>query len=511
MSLKKSWFGYGVWAVYSVIVCIFLATYINAQCIVLKAGKNTTIFIVCLAFACIFGTYLLLRMAYQKWGGKIESISAHSKMLFEIFLVLSLFCGAVLIRIYWYMHQYSEPFGTQQFYEMAVVKEGNGIPAILHGASYLYTGILSLLFSLFGNKQTAGIVLQLILQLFGILFFYFAIRNLTGKTEAVLSLAILAFFPAMLTYNFTLMPENLYFFLFAQMLFGISLYKKYEEKKERKTAAALVCVVLLGIGAGYMLYLDAAGILLFLAVLFVVLAKKRKKGKNAVYTGAAVIGILVSVLLLFLTEALLTNETIFQTAGTWWNLYFQKFAVHFQMAGPDLTIAGSIIGCALAAWYAVGFLQEEQKRGGIYMLSLVLILLMVSFGTQNMSYQILATAYWSVLAALGVTAVLGRKNPAAVIEKQEETVIKEASIKVTSMEETSMKEADMEEMEIEEFEINELEINEPKPKKQVQFIENPLPLPKKHVKKTMEYKIEPEARLMKYDIDIKNDDDFDLK
>lgn len=46
--------------------------------------------------------------------------------------------------------------------------------------------------------------------------------------------------------------------------------------------------------------------------------------------------------------------------------------------------------------------------------------------------------------------------------------------------------------------------------KQVQFIENPLPLPKKHVKKVMDYPIQPEASLMHYDIEVDPGDNFDF-
>ena len=45
----------------------------------------------------------------------------------------------------------------------------------------------------------------------------------------------------------------------------------------------------------------------------------------------------------------------------------------------------------------------------------------------------------------------------------------------------------------------------------IRFIENPLPLPKKHVKKTMDYRFEPEEEGMKYDIETAENDDFDLK
>lgn len=45
----------------------------------------------------------------------------------------------------------------------------------------------------------------------------------------------------------------------------------------------------------------------------------------------------------------------------------------------------------------------------------------------------------------------------------------------------------------------------------VRLIENPLPLPRKHVKKTMDYKIDITEEQMKYDVEVKENDDFDLQ
>ena len=46
--------------------------------------------------------------------------------------------------------------------------------------------------------------------------------------------------------------------------------------------------------------------------------------------------------------------------------------------------------------------------------------------------------------------------------------------------------------------------------RQVQLIENPLPLPKKHVKRVMDYPIQPDASQMHYDIRVDPNDDFDF-
>lgn len=47
--------------------------------------------------------------------------------------------------------------------------------------------------------------------------------------------------------------------------------------------------------------------------------------------------------------------------------------------------------------------------------------------------------------------------------------------------------------------------------KKPKFLDNPLPGPKKHVKKSITYAFEPSNDQMRYDIDISPDDDFDIK
>ncbi len=498
MSLKKNLFAWIIWAVYSIVLCVFIATYINAQCSALQFGKYTTIAIVCGTFVCIFGIYKLLCLLYKEWSNRV-SISSHSKMLWEVFFALSTFAGAILIRVYWYMHRFSECLGTMQYYEMATIKEGTGIPFISHGASYLYTGMLSTLFSLLGNKQEAGIVMQLVLQLCGILFFYFAIRNMLGKMEAVIFVAVLAFFPAMIEYGFTLTPENLYFFLFAGMFLLISFFKKYEEKGKRNIVAASTLLFFLGVGIGYVSYLDIIGILLLAAMVFVIFGKKRKAGRTIAYVSFAIGGFGISMVGLFFANSFFNHTSFVSVFGEWCNLYFQKFSWNAVIAGPDMTIMGSLAGCIGAAWLAIAFLLKKGNSSYLYMLSVLVLAAFVSFGSQNMSYQMIATAYWAMLAAIGVTSIMTIKQKA-----REEAVVTVSQITGETKEKQEKTEDESVETESERPENGE-------EKKQIQFIENPLPLPKKHVKKTMDYKFEPEEHLMKYDIEVSDDDDFDLK
>lgn len=480
MSLKKNWFAWIVWAVYSIVVGAFLGNYIYEQCVVRKLGLYVSIVIVCGTFLCVFGMYRILCLLYEKLDSRL-SYSGRSKILLEGLLFTVLFAGAIFTRVsLWFYHPFADFFGTMQYYEMATIKDGITIPLIHHGASYLYTGLLSVLFSLLGNKQEVGIIMQLVLQLGGIVFSYFAVRNMLGKKNAIVSAAILSFFPAMLYFGYSFQPENLYFFLFAGMFLLLSLFRKYEEKQERNKIGVAIISILTGIGISYLTYLDAIGILLLLAAWFIVFETKKKEPffDFGFLTG----GFCVGMSALFWIDALITHTTFESVFMTWWNLYFREFALKGIIAGPDLSMTGNLLGCIGALCLSFAFFYKREVRCCLYMFSLLVLSFGVSFGTANMSYQLLATVYWAILAATGVVSVTTKK------QKPEEAAV---TVKEVAGDTNENRDGD--------------------DKKEIQFIENPLPLPKKHVKKTMGYQFEPEEHLMKYDIEVKDDDDFDLK
>ena len=105
-----------------------------------------------------------------------------------------------------------------------------------------------------------------------------------------------------------------------------------------------------------------------------------------------------------------------------------------------------------------------------------------------------ALFFWSVLAGLGIqNCVMGEPRQ-----------VREALLARIN-DEVDEKTADGEQA------AQELEEKETPVEAKPRFIENPLPLPKKHVKKEMDYQYPVEESQMKYDIEVDEKDDFDLK
>lgn len=523
MSFKKNWFDYIIGTVISVVLCIILATYLNAQCVLYQFGKYETVFTVCVVFAVIYIAYRIVNCCFQKWSVHFSRISGRSKMLWEIFLVLSFFSGAVLIRFYWYLHNFTALYGTKEFYEAAMVREGMEIPAMVHGASYLYTGVLSVLFSLFGNRQFIGIVFQVMLQLMGSLLLYFAVRTLLGRAEALICMVPISFLPASVQIGFTLTPQNLYYFLFAGVLFFLSCCWKAFQNPQTGGAGRFLLPFLAGLFTGYMVYLDITGILLFIAAFFLLSGRGEKKRNLSAAVILTVAG-LFSVMFFFLFQSFFNGNTLIKTMSAWLALYFPA-SVSYKIAAPDITIAGTIAVCTGSAWYVIGFWSKKRERGSLYAVSVLLLLALVFFTEPVMDLRLLTLFYWSVLAAAGIADMLGIEGRSPLEQKcgcgqrtkKAGNMKKEKNVETAAKRENDFEIEDMEKQDETDGRKAVSTVGKESVKadaeyrNKIRFIENPLPLPKKHVKKTMDYRFEPEEEGMKYDIETAENDDFDLK
>jgi hypothetical protein len=100
--------------------------------------------------------------------------------------------------------------------------------------------------------------------------------------------------------------------------------------------------------------------------------------------------------------------------------------------------------------------------------------------------------------------------------------VKETSINVQAQEAEAVKEQDNSEK-IQAGEAKETEKasentkaeevkeeKEVKEVKEVKLFDNPLPVPKPHVRKEISYSFEPDESMMKFDLDINENDDFDI-
>lgn len=200
----------------------------------------------------------------------------------------------------------------------------------------------------------------------------------------------------------------------------------------------------------------------------------------------------------------------------------------------NIYISITIVILALAGFYA--FLKNKFDEISFANILLVLLLLILMFDYSANNTYLFAIMSFCILAGFGIDNLLFRHYksapasepweeydsdiPKEFLEHSAEPVV--AEVPVTPIEVPDIDEdfadtaqavsAPEENVTVKETPKAE-DIPEEKPLKHEvpKFFETPLPMPKKHVKKTLDYTFEPSSELMKYDIDISPDDDFDIK
>ncbi|TCL59902.1 hypothetical protein EDD76_10391 [Kineothrix alysoides] len=583
MKMKKTWFSYLLWLLYMAITGILLATcIITISIYTWELSNYFAAACVCLFFAGVAGLWLA--------GSKIAAYAAdripkdkHFANMWECFVAMCIFAGAVLYRIYYLLHA-GEAVERNLFYEMAQVTDGGGIPNITHGASYVYTALLSAVFSFMGNKAEAGVGLQFVLQLLSMLFLYFGIRLLSGRVTALCATAFMAVSPAFVTNMFSLTPQGLYLLLYAAGLWMTGLYLRGLVKGGYRRAGSYFSFLLLGIYIGMISYLDILGITLFFFAGMCFVAVKgsgrgSKESKN-IGVGIQFIVILIAALLtaagIIKLDAVYSGQSFEDIAAVWALQYSDNIHPHYSIPGPDVQPVVSLVVCFIAALGAVGFLMRRYQKMDAWVLFLAALTAISFSGIGRMDYGIFAAVIWGTLAGLGLCSMGAEAEEKAEIspaaEKLRINEIEVEEIQVdnapesdtqaeivrvediqksdvqskAALEETVQKDdmpletvpievvqkddmrteaipskgieqstIDGNLVRIESINIDKEALSEERGgkeeiKKEIKFIENPLPLPKKHVKKDMDYAIEVLSEQMDYDISPKENDDFDI-
>lgn len=467
MKTKKTWFSFLLWLLYTVMTGILSAVYLSAAG--MQAG-NSNQYAAAVLVAVMLMAVAGVWFAGHKAAGYLNRRFAGDKHLadmWEWFLVLGLTAASLLYRFRMLLQAAASEklLAAGGFYELAAVKASEGVPSMAHGASYLYTLLLSVIFSFVGNKVIAGVVLQLFLEIAAMLVFYAGVRLLMGRVEAVSVLAVLAFSQSFCNEMLRLTPEILYLLIYAVGICIVGWCSRHYSM-----AAGLI----MGAVSGLLAYLDISGLTLLFPSVWICLNRSREKSqlwKRLAQTVAPAAAAGLLMLIMLGIQALSAGQGIGTAMGRWCSTYTAAGGVVFP-AGPDAMPALSVLVCFFAALCAVGFWFHKGLKQDIWILILTVFTLLDMFEVGGLQYDSFLTAVWGVMAGIGITS-MG-------MEKQEEL-------------ETIPEEA----LPFKELVVEEITLEEEKPK--IQFIENPLPLPKKHVKKEMDF-----------DHIVDENDDFDI-
>ncbi len=405
----------------------------------------------------------------------------------ESALVVILFVVGIALRIYC-MGNVEQ---NSVYFELTKVAEDRTIPSVVHGAVYIYLQLLHLVYFVFGNKFMAGIWLQIVLQMFSGGFVYFAIRKMAGVIPALVMLGFLMLSPFGINQALILSPEFLFLFVFAIVLCVCA--KCICDRKRFITCGVT------GAFLSVACYLDIIGcVLVVLTVAGILLVKNPTTDSVKKRLIAVLFCILSSVagfIVLMAIDSFVSAKKIGSVIWAWCKIYTPSgfdFSVFMNsgIVSIELMILLIMIAIGIFSFWFV----RRTEYAGVWVLAVLALLLLQCFGmtTEEVSGTMQLYIVLSVLAGISVKRLFARKT-----------------VEAGSVWEEGKLEAQLEAMSRdvgENFEEPLSETEQP----HVQLIENPLPLPKKHVKKVMDFDRELDEESDDFDVDVDENDDFDI-
>lgn len=469
--------------------------------------------------------------------------------------VFVLFAAGLSMRVAGLRSGLPEASRGAGYLELAYISaDGRGISPVWHGAVGLYIRVLRLCFMLLGNKAAVAVWLQSVLQMWGVCVLYFAVRKMAGRIPAVMTAAFFMLSPFTVRRSLECSPEMLFLLFFSLVILFLS--------NGVESASGLGYWVVAGALTAVLGYLDAAGLLL-LPLLSGVLMMRRD-GERKVGRGlcGCLTGLLAGATGCLALDAQVRGTTVSRCIDEWTKLY-RPGSLRFSITSAGADVAWTFLPLAcLMVWGIFSFwCGRWAERFSMWIFGLCAVVFMQCLGvfTDEMGGGCYILFFGAVLAGLGIgesltvcardtsEGTMKEKNGAAQEERGldndkmeildlDQTVEGEGMEDIVGMgrmdgadpaggveaarEETPDAAAGGAEVVGKEVpggaaggaEVAREEVSdaaEQPGRRKIEFLENPLPLPKKHERRVMDYRLDPGQDLGGYDISVADDDDFD--
>ena len=517
MNYKKGILSVVLWFIYAIIAGTGL---VGTTMVMLPEGGSRPIgLVIAGVWLAVTGlvVFLLHRCLQAKWTQSTEN-SGQVKLIIEGLIAVALIAVGIALRVREIMLYDISWEGGNIWFDAVKVTETTRIPQVVHGAVYFYLQVLHGLLVFLGNKMTAALVLQLVLQIMTGIFLFFAVRKLTGTVAAVVALGYWMLCPA-LSGTMILGPEPLY-----QLLWMIGLcvcVEALDSFRQRGDVPGIRSVggfFLGGIAIGILVYLDVTGLLLLLVVFSVLFLETKQQVKWMRRIGAGVLGLFGTAVAFFACialDAVGSGKQMENVLLAWWKVFspgkFTWIALYEQ---PNLytyvpyQVVAAIMVTILASGVFSYWCRIKCERQSVWLAQVLVLGILSGCGmlSEDMPGFTLLYLLLAIAAGAGIQAVL----PYEMERLRDAGGMPSETVEAVPVGDKAKKRR----LNIQDLEYEELPQEETAPAPEevpeadkIQFIENPLPLPKKHVPKVLGYKLGDDVG--DYDYPVADDDDFD--
>jgi len=543
MSWKKNAISYLLWLVYMLMICGELVGLASILCTRKGLSAYWGTLAAALYAAFVSAVVFLIHRGVSQASFFVRKNRSLFLLLEAVLMVLLLAIGLV-IRV-----QGMENAGQAAlYYETAEVKTGYEMPRAVHGAVYVYLRMLHTVLALFGNHFAAGIWVQIVLQLSALIVLYFMVRNLAGTIPALVMFGLCMCSPYMVRSALLLSPEMLYFAFVAVALALVSAGCGGKLRPFLFLPAGILIALFF--------YLDVLGSMLLIWAAAVVFCDREedpgRKRKVAAFL-LCLAGCLVGFLGCVFADAVFSRVSMLEIFRAWLLLYQpESFRMPVTIAGGDTGLE-SIILIGMMVFGIFSFWCDVQReRMAVCLVGVLGIMFAEGYGilTAEIPGGLYLYLLFALLAGLGIGQCFSAvKEGAEEMGSEEENggITAEVVCKGTKDGKGEEREASRDRSsgalngesggafsEKPDGALNgepgdasagqavgtAQEISETVPverqeptlqqKEPVKYIENPLPLPKKHVKRVLDYPLELASGKEDFDYPTAADDDFDI-
>ncbi len=470
METKKSWISYVWWFLFSVCAVVLMvqevlhvSNYAFADKeLLMQVGLAGLSFVI--AIICGVTVYAISRGCGNKQFGR-----------WFFFWTEIEFWVAVVVLFYFrffYRMVPRENIDTQLLYS-ALIQNGKTGREVLSGISALYVDVLSVFFSFVGNNAEMVFYLQFILQILTVILIYFAVRLLCGRVAAygtgLLLICSEQWIDAVMRYE----PEMIYMLMWSLILLLLGVFYHY------KVLGKWFVALFAGVICGVLSYYDILGLLLLVIGIYLFYAAAEVKK-----TVFLLIGFAAGCFTIFFQE-------VFVNQQRWYSQY--TILPGPVIAFPEESILMLAVIVIFSGFLMASFWLNTKRRQSISVWVAAMLLVCVIgpvLGIAALRQEMWVTLTWSILAGFGLQGVIKAGMEAGSMKRAETKATgAEAEWAETVQEEPSRYDTST----------------------GIEYIENPLPLPPKPVKKGMDFPFDIPAEKLYYDVKVAEDADYDLK
>lgn len=485
----------------------------------------------------------------------------------------ALFLVAVAIMVIvlnkWPVLSEAEEISGNLYLQAALVGEGREIPQITHGIVYLYLQLLHLVFFLLGNKPMAAIVLQMVLYYMGILTLYAGVRRLSGMLPAAVMLFFVCQSPHVVQEAVTPSPQALYLLCYGVAFWIVAGRVRSTGRSlmlNLIAGLAAAGMVYLDVTGFTLLLILAAG------TLMKGFRPGDKWTDKIIALAQSLVAAAVFFLLLAFLDAGSSQKSVMEIISAWGRIYMPgEFRIPFADLSAVCEGWDNVAFILMSTGIFSFWCYRKTEKLSVWVPSALATFLAAAFGvfSREMDGSLWVRLIVYILSGVGIAQYFGQSERIVNVQKKHakneqesgsegsaedapKAPVSPASEEVTDgyvefaqrkREESAQEGKTVEESgkvveepkknveesgkvveepgkAVEEPGKNTEETGKGEPgkvvtvtvrgeTKQVKLLDNPLPLPKQHEHKTMDYGLKEEKDLDDYDIPVADDDDFD--